>query len=52
MLKRKKRFNVLLFKCKGYCKFKDCIVKVYVEMMIFKIVNVYYFGNLKYEGME
>lgn len=50
--KRRKRFNVPLFKCKGHCKFKDCSVKVYVEMTSPKIVNVYYSRNLKHKVTE
>lgn len=50
--KRRKGFNVPLFKSKGHCKFKDCSVKVYVEMTTPKIVNVYYSGNLKHKVTE
>lgn len=43
---------MLMFKCKGYCKFKDCLVKVYVEMLVFKMVSVFYFGNMKYKIID
>lgn len=46
---RKKKKNTPLFKCKGHCKFKDCSMKVYLEMVVPKIVHVYYSGNLKHK---
>lgn len=47
--KRRKRRNVPMFKCKGHCKFKDCSVKVYVEMLVPKMVSVFYSGNMKHK---
>lgn len=38
-----------MFKCKGHCKFKDCSVKVYVEMLVPKMVSVFYSGNMKHK---
>lgn len=49
---RKWKKNTPLFKCKGHCKFTDCPMKVYMEMVVQGRVNVYYSGKIKHKFTE